>query len=222
MARIPTKDALLRAQKVRLHMLRQKKHEELGQNKRLTWWADEYGIQYQTLKKAAAGQRKLQPDDALTIATYHGVTAQWVLYGEGPAARAPEGMLGHANAEPTVPLLGWVSAGSQVKTFPFNETELDHVVAPPGSNDRTRALEVRGNSLGELFDRWIVFFDDEHRSITPDLLNKLCIVELQDGRILVKKIRRVADGFDLLSNTEKPIKGAQIKWAARVKHMAPR
>lgn len=128
------------------------------------------------------------------------------------------------NGLPTVPLLGYVRAGASAVYLPLHDSELDRVPAPPGSNDRTRALEVRGDSLGALFDRWIVFFDDEQRPISPDLINRLCVVALIDGRVLVKKIvqRNGSGGYDLLSNTEEPIKNALIKWAARVKHMAPR
>lgn len=225
MAKPVTKTEQLRAQKARLRDLRSRKHEEFGKEHRLTWWANEYGIAYQTLKKAAAGQRPLQPDDALTIARYHGVTAQFVLYGiNEPAEQADAFAIDEPDTEDTVPVLGWVSAGSQVVRTPLNESVLDRIPAPPGSNSRTRALEIRGDSLGELFDRWFVIFDDEQRAITPDLLNKLCVVELSDGRVLVKKIKRGgrAGRFDLLSNTEPPIENVQIKWAARVKHMAPR
>jgi hypothetical protein len=150
-------------------------------------------------------------------------TVGWLSGKEEPEAP------GFAEAAPpfdfaqTVPLVGYVSAGAQAINIPLHENELDRIPAPPGATGKTRALEIRGDSLGELFDRWIVFFDDEHRPVSPDLLNRLCIVSLHDGRVLVKKIKRAPDGtYDLLSNTEKPIRNVEIKWAARVKHMAPR
>lgn len=128
-----------------------------------------------------------------------------------------------ATVTETVPVYGWVSAGSQVERIPTNETAIDYVVAPHGSNAQTRALEIRGSSLGELFNRWLVFFDDEHRPVSPDLLNRLCVVELADGRLLVKKIIRKSGRYDLISNNnEDPIENVQIRWAARVKSMEPR
>jgi hypothetical protein len=164
-------------------------------------------------------------------------TTQWLLSGEG-AEIAPDGdrhidsgeLLGLA--EPgahfghdmgmRVPLIGYVRAGAEAVYLPLHENELDRVGAPPNATDRTRALEIRGDSLGELFDRWIVFFNDEERSISPDLVNKLCVVKLEDGRVLVKKIRRVrGGGYELLSNTEPPIIGATITWAAAVIDMRP-
>lgn len=178
------------------------------------------------------GGRDYGPDDAARYARKFRVDDTWLLTakGRGPAdvgaiddIEPPDDFGPAENAtDVTVPLVGWVSAGSQVNVHPTNETTLDYVLAPADSNDRTRALEIQGNSLGDLFDRWLVFFDDEHRPVSPDLLNRLCIVELTDGRVLVKKIRRRAGQYDLLSNTEPPIENVQIKWAARVKHMAPR
>jgi hypothetical protein len=42
------------------------------------------------------------------------------------------------------------------------------------------------------------------------------------GQVLLKKIRRSNGGYDLLSENEAPIIDAKIKWAARVKLLAPK
>lgn len=123
----------------------------------------------------------------------------------------------------TVPLKGYVAAGSQAHFLALEDAEFDRVTAPPGSTDRTFALEIRGTSLGELFDRWLVFADDVRSPVTSDLLGKTCIIGLSDGRIVVKKLRKARSGlYDLLSNTEEPILGVAVDWAAKVKHMGPR
>lgn len=178
-------------------------------------------------------QRGISTETLNQLAPVLQTSVEWLLRKSGPEV-VPSGdgfhlesqdvELGGVDTRRAVPLVGYVSAGAQAINIPLHENELDRIPAPPGSTDKTRALEIRGDSLGELFDRWIVFFDDEQRPVSPDLLNRLCIVSLTDGRVLVKKIRRAADGagYDLLSNTEKPIRNVQIKWAARVKHMAPR
>lgn len=157
---------------------------------------------------------------------------EWLLNGTGPEDidelpedfhLGSEDVLSDAAPAPTVPLVGYVSAGAQAVLIHLPAGELDRVPAPPHYNDNTRALEVRGDSLGALFDRWLVFYDDVRSPITPDLINKLCIVGLADGRILIKKVRRNRDGgYDLLSNTEEPIAGVVIEWAALVKSMEPR
>lgn len=124
----------------------------------------------------------------------------------------------------SVPLIGFVSAGSEAKLIPLPDEELDRVPSLPGATPSTRALEIRGISLGELFDRWLVFYDDVRSPVTPNMIGKLCIVGLPDGRILVKKLRRSSSNghFDLLSNTEPPIEDQMVEWAALVTSMGPR
>lgn len=127
---------------------------------------------------------------------------------------------------PTVPLKGYVRAGAHAQYLPLNDDELDRVEAPPGYTDKTIALEIRGDSLGDHFDRWLVFFDDVRSPVTPDLLGKLCVVWVDDGRVLVKKIKKQRNGlFTLLSNYEKqdpPIEDIRIESAARIKSMMQR
>lgn len=180
----------------------------------------------------AGSQRGISTETIRKLAPPLETSPEWLGNGIGPEHSGEMEHIDSADVLPVaedsmvvaaVPLLGYVRAGAEAVYLPLHESELDRIPAPFGSTEKTRALEIRGDSLGELFDRWIVFFDDEQRPISPDLINKLCIVALQDGRVLVKKIARNARGsYDLLSNTEKPIKDAQIKWAARVKQMAPR
>lgn len=125
---------------------------------------------------------------------------------------------------PTVPLVGYVGAGAEAHFYAVGPGDLDAVVAPEGSTESTVAVEIRGDSLGSFFDRWLVFYDDVRRPVTPDLIGRLCVVELEDGRVLIKKLRRSKHPglYDLLSNTQEPIPDAAIRWAARVKHMMPK
>lgn len=55
-------------------------------------------------------------------------------------------------------------------------------------------------------------------------MGQLCVVELIDGRVLVKMLMRgTRQGlFHLLSQAESPIEDAEIVWAARVTAMTPR
>jgi hypothetical protein len=123
----------------------------------------------------------------------------------------------------TVPLIGFVVAGAEAKSIPLPDEDLDRIRAPANATDATRALEIRGTSLGELFDRWIVFFDDVRRPVTENLIGKLCVVGLADGRIVVKKLKRRSEGsYELLSNTEPPMTDVVVEWAAQVKHMEPK
>lgn len=128
----------------------------------------------------------------------------------------------------SVPVVGYVGAGAQTTLYAEGDgeagDEFDAVAAPENATPHTVAVEVRGVSLGELFDRWLIYYDDRRDPVTSDLVGKLCVVGLTDGRILVKKLKRgqLPGHFTLLSNTEPPIYDAALVWAARVTNMAPR
>lgn len=141
-------------------------------------------------------------------------TAAWLLEGKGQPALA-EGE--------TVRLVGYVGAGAEAHYYAVAQGDLDEVPAPAGATAHTVAVEVRGESLGPLFDRWLVFYDDVRRPVTQDLYGKICVVGLPDDRILIKKLRPgTAKGkYRLLSATEPPIENVEIEWAAPVKIMVP-
>jgi hypothetical protein len=123
-----------------------------------------------------------------------------------------------------VPVAGYVGAGAETHFYAVAQGGLDEIDAPEGSTPDTVAVEIRGGSLGTFFDRWLVFYDDVRRPVTPDLLGKLCVVGLDDGRVLIKKLQRSRSQglFNLVSQTEAPILDVAIEWAAKVKSMMPR
>jgi phage repressor protein C with HTH and peptisase S24 domain len=151
----------------------------------------------------------------------YGVSLEWLLTGRGQKERRSE-RLEDNKSRRTIPLVGYVGAGAEAHFLEAGE--LGRVEAPDGSTDTTVAVEIRGDSLGPLFDRWLVAYDDVRRPVTADLVGRLCVVGLDDGRVMVKKIRRSKSRglFHLISNTEAPILDVAIEWAARVKNMVPR
>lgn len=124
----------------------------------------------------------------------------------------------------TVRLVGFVGAGALAHYYASGSGDLGDVDAPPNASKETVAVEVRGDSLGPLFESWLIFYDDVRTPVTPDLHGRLCVVGLPDDRVLVKKIRPAgrAHHFHLLSNNEEPILDQEVLWAARVKSMTPR
>lgn len=124
-----------------------------------------------------------------------------------------------------VRVVGYVGAGASAHFYALAPDELDSVPAPDGSTPQTVAVEIRGSSLGPLFDRWLAFYDDARRPLTEDLVGQLCVAGLSDERILIKRIEKgIKPGlFRLLSNNgDPPIENVPVEWAARVKHLVPR
>ena len=123
----------------------------------------------------------------------------------------------------TVPVAGYVGAGTEMHFYSEGQGPLDEVPAPDGASAHTVAAEIRGQSLGPLFDRWRVFFDDRREEVTDDLLGRLCVVGLADGRVLVKLVQRGRrEGrFTLHGQFGDAVLDAEVAWAARVISIAP-
>jgi len=174
-----------------------------------------FGWNEVTYRAHESGLRGIRNDAVLRYSKAFRVPPEWIVYGGQTAETRPIEQV-------YVPLVGYVGAGAQAY---FTEAGvLGEVEAPPGSTDSTVAVEIRGESLGAFFDRWLVFYDDVRRPMTPDLIGRLCVVGLPDDRVLIKKpVRSKARGlFHLLSQAEDPIMDVQIEWAAKVKSMVPR
>lgn len=162
------------------------------------------------------GTRNFPKEAAQKYAKAFRTSAEWLMFGTEIAYDAePQG-------DNSVPLVGYVSAGAEAIYTAAGE--LGDVPAPDDATPSTVAVEIRGDSLGSFFDRWLVFYDDVKRPITADMFGKPCIVGLADGRVLIKKPQRSRTRglYHLLSNTEPPILDVAIEWAAKVKSMVPR
>lgn len=175
---------------------------------------------------------------ALASERGHRVTIDWILSGLAPgpeqAPARPDKVYvpldqfendGQPPPVSEVRLVGYVGAGQEAHYYALADDELDRVPAPDGMTPATVAVEIRGSSLGALFDRWLVYYDDVRTPVSSDQIGAICVVGLPDDRVLIKKLRRskVGDGlFDLLSNTEDPITAQPVMWAAKVKSMVPR
>ena len=169
------------------------------------------GLSVSQISRFETGARIPRATDLQAIAAHLGVDPASLL---GPVRKRRR----------QIPLVGHVGAGSEALLYSAGQGPFDEVDAPDGSTDATVAVEVRGESLGALFDRWLVFYDDVRDPPGSKEIGKLCVVGLTDGRVLVKKLVRgqLPGLFTLLSNVEPPIYDVAVEWAARVTTMQPR
>lgn len=123
-----------------------------------------------------------------------------------------------------VPVVGYVGAGAEAHYYDGADPPGEYVPMPPGGTDHTVGVEVRGDSLGSMFNTWLVYYDDVHDPPGAHLLRRLCVVGLEDGRVLVKKLRKgsLPGLFHLESQTEGTIEDVRVIWAAEVKAMTPK
>lgn len=125
-----------------------------------------------------------------------------------------------------IPVVGYVGAGAAV--IPFDDYPkgdgLDHVDRPPFVKGQAVAVEVRGDSLLPVAeDGWRLIYTGNQTVIEDEVLNKLCVVQLADGRVLVKRIVRGSEAqrYHLMSTNAPIMENMEIVWAARVKAIVP-
>lgn len=171
------------------------------------------GVEYPTYAAHENGSRKFDLETAAFYARKYKVSLDWLSAVKGATGPITE-----------VPLVGHVGAGAEAHYYADTQGPLGMVPAPEDATAQTVAVEVRGESLGALFEHWLVYYDEVRAPVTPDMYGRLCVVGLLDGKVLVKQVKpsRTPGHFHLLSNTEAPILDAEIVWAARVKSMVPR
>lgn len=128
----------------------------------------------------------------------------------------------------TVPVVGRVGAGAEI--VPIDDHAkgegLFEVECPRGlSPKETVAVEVVGASMEPLIaEGWILFYDRSPEPTPAAVVGKLCVVKLEDGRTLVKQVKRGPEKgrFNLLSLNGPMIEDVVLEWAALVKAMLPR
>ena len=101
------------------------------------------------------------------------------------AFRIPVGwLISGEGADPfrgSVPLIGFTSVDTVI--FGDRQDTLDDVEAPKSASEDTVAVEIRGDSLGPVFDGWIGFYDDRRERPDPQIIGSLCAVGLADGLV---------------------------------------
>lgn len=169
------------------------------------------------LQRGAKGEIATTGANARTFAALAPVletTADWLMTGRWNGSTEPE--------KPVIRVKGYVGASAQGHIYAVPDSDLDDIPAPD-MTESTTALEIKGDSLGSIFDRWYVVYDERREEVTDDMIGKLCVVGLPGDRVAVKVVKRSGKKFDLISQTgTDDIRNATVEWAARVKIMVPR
>jgi transcriptional regulator with XRE-family HTH domain len=130
-----------------------------------------------------------------------------------------------AERGPDIPVVGYVGAGASV--YPIDDESQDGfttIERPPFITGEAIAVEVRGDSLVPVAeDGWRLIYTGVPAVQEEEVLNKLCVVALVDGRVLVKRIVRGSrpQRYHLLSTNAPMIEDAEVLWAAKVRAIIP-
>jgi len=191
------------------------------------------------IKRLRQSRGETQAEFADAMATTQGTVARWEK-GAAPkhealamlarmAGVSVEQFLGtpmRSEDGAEVPIVGYVGAGAAVYAYddmPHGEG-IGYVDRPGFVRGRAVAVEVRGDSLVPVAeDGWRLIYQGEQTIIEDEILNRLCVVRLVDGRTLVKRVLRgsKAQRYHLMSTNAPMIEDVEIEWAALVKAIIP-
>jgi transcriptional regulator with XRE-family HTH domain len=144
------------------------------------------------------------------------VTLDWLLGSESPAP-----------ARSSVPVVGYVGAGSEIHPFDDHAKGegIDEVPAFPGQAGPAVAVRVRGDSmLPMLEDGWTLYYAaDQSAGVADDAIGRLSVCQIADGPLLVKKLERGRRKgvWRLVSTNASPREDVKLEWAARVRAIVP-
>lgn len=173
------------------------------------------GVSVSTYTQHEGGARGIPPTTAERYARFFKRSPEWLLFGrEGAVA-----------GRMTVPLVGFAGAGSVVHAF-VKKAAQQKVDTPVIGGDTTKAIELRMDGFGKVFDRWLAFYDEQDAGpVDSEHIDQLCLIGLPDGRQMVRVIQpsRAPGYYHLSSPTgETPLLDQQVAWAARITGMTPR
>jgi phage repressor protein C with HTH and peptisase S24 domain len=100
----------------------------------------------------------------------------------------------------------------------------DFVPIPPGGTSDSVALEVYGHSMrGFADDGSLIYFEFQRTPPTEDMLNYECVVETEDGRVLLKRLLRGSGPglYDLESANGPTLRDVRVRWAAEPTAIIP-
>jgi transcriptional regulator with XRE-family HTH domain len=183
--------------------------------------AREADVTPQAVSGWARGEAMPESPNLQVISKLTGRSIDWLLgQSAGEISISSEDVSASLDAAPrrTIKVKGYVGAGGVARYYASNQGDFDEILAREKDPPSAVAVEITGGSLGLFFDRWYAIYRDVRSPVTEDLVGSLCVVGLDDDRVLIKKIVKNGKSYDLYSNTddEPPIRDVKIEWAAKV------
>ncbi|WP_417491844.1 hypothetical protein [Maricaulis sp.] len=163
-------------------------------------WARLAAINEGTLRAYLAGKtRSLREDTARKLAASIGLTLDQLYGAPSPESATKVWVKGLVGAGAVVQVLDGMGRGEglyEVSLPPGIRADLDYI-----------AFEIRGFSMPPAQDRWIIYCIERDGFNPDEALGRPCVVELDDGRMLFKTVRRgyTAGRFNLESWDGSPL-----------------
>ena len=168
-------------------------------------FADKLGVSYQQISKWEKGDTEVKIHWIKTIAKKFDSSVEGIL-----------GLKVHEIEK--IPVEAYVGAGAEVHSTGLADDLAEYVPAPPDDGEKVRTAIVRGDSMWPAYREGDTLYYSEFSGSLTDLVGHECVVLLDDGRQLVKTIRKGSSKgkYTLDSHNAAPIENVKITWAAPI------
>jgi transcriptional regulator with XRE-family HTH domain len=177
--------------------------------------ADAIGMSHQNLGRIERGLVPLGEEHHGRLARALGITPADLFRDPGDAS----------GGDVLVPIIGRVGADAEGTIIYTTADETDELVPiAPGGTEKAVALKVVGHSMGDWAPEGsLIYFESQKTPPTPDMLGYPCVVETEDGRVLLKRLLRGsrAGVYDLESRVGPTLQNVRLRWAAEVTAVIP-
>ncbi len=123
------------------------------------------------------------------------------------------------------PIIGYVGADNEGRLIQGDSDPVNEFApVPPGGTSKSVAVHLKGGSMrGIADDGALIYFERQNQPPEADMIGEPCVVELEDGRVLFKRLQwGSAPGlYNLESVVGEPIKDVRIRWAAEPTAIIP-
>jgi transcriptional regulator with XRE-family HTH domain len=179
--------------------------------------ADAFSWNRNTYASNENGNAPFSYRKAKDYAVAFGVRPEWLYDAAGPM---------RPTLEPGyVAIVGMVGANPEgIVLFAMGQEPTDLAPIPPGGTEKAAALRVAGHSMrGVADDGALIYFEGQHASPTRDHVNRVVVVELETGEVLLKRLLRGEEPgtWDLESIVGPTLQNVRIRWVASVTAIVP-
>ena len=153
-----------------------------------------------------------------TLGALLGKEALLIMGKNGFAENPPTGFAAAESGAKPIPIVGTVGVGGLISLFGPDVPEQFADPVPTTGADSPVAVRIIGTALYPVYREGDLLYFIDHGLIDGMALNKDCVVQMEDGRIFVKTVKRgsLPGTYSLDTFSAPPMENVRLSWISRI------